>query len=84
MTISAHSPDDRALDPRLVCARYADKSWMTMHRWRNDPEIGFPKPDFYVGKTPFFWLSTLQAWEQRLPAESPLKGRALPSRHEAA
>ena len=65
---------DRALDPRAQCARYG-KSWMTLHRWRKS--VLYPQPDFYVGKTPYVWLSTLVKWERRLPDRSPMVGGVL-------
>ena len=78
--------NDYALDPRAQCARYG-KSWVTLCRWHDNAAIRYPSPDFYVGKTPFVWLSTLNAWELTLPERSPLKGREVPSavdRSEAA
>lgn len=71
-----------ALDPKAQAARYG-KSWMTLsQRWANDPEIRYPRPDFYVGKTPYTYVTTLDAWEQSLPKEGP--GQAVIRRAENA
>ena len=72
----ARRDTDRALDPRAQCARYG-KSPMTLYRWRSSPSVLYPQPDFYVGKTPYVWLSTLVKWERRLPDRSPMVGGVL-------
>lgn len=73
-----------ALDPRAQGERYG-RSWMTLsNRWANDPDIKYPKPDFYVGKTPYVYVSTLEAWEASLPKQSPWSGIKRADTSEAA
>jgi predicted DNA-binding transcriptional regulator AlpA len=34
----------RYLNAKQVCARYGDKSTMTLWRWCRDPKLAFPQP----------------------------------------
>ena len=46
---------------------------MTFRRWRKDH--GAPAPSFYIAGNPYWWLSVLQAWGRRRPAQSRLAAR---------
>ena len=45
-----------------VRRRYGDMSDMTLWRWLNNPEMGFPRP-YYFGRLRFWRRSDLEAWE---------------------
>jgi len=67
MHIDPTTPDDAVYIPaRATCARYHGISLMTLHRWLNDPKIGFPKP-VYLGSQRFFRIDELEAWERNRP-----------------
>ena len=53
------------LPARAVWTRYGVTS-MTLHRWINDPELGFPPPIFF-GRFRYWKLSELAAWEAKSP-----------------
>jgi hypothetical protein len=36
---------------------------MTIHRWLNDPEMGFPRPH-YFGRFRYWRIDELEAWER--------------------
>ena len=39
---------------------------MTLHRWTNDPNLGFPQP-VYFGRFRYWKLADLEAWERWRP-----------------
>ena len=39
---------------------------MTIHRWLNDDDMGFPRP-YYFGRFPYWRLDELQRWERSQP-----------------
>jgi len=43
---------------RHVCGGISD---MTLWRWLNDPELGFPKP-VYIGKRRYWQEAELEEW----------------------
>jgi hypothetical protein len=65
-----NSPNLAEVDPRLtgrlVAKRYAVDS-RTLLRWKNDAQLGFPKPALTVHGRNYWALSALEAWEQSLP-----------------
>ncbi len=48
-----------------VRARY-NVTDMTIHRWLNDRDMGFPRP-FYFGRFRYWRLAELEAWERSQP-----------------
>jgi len=53
------------LPSRPLRRRYHDISDMTLWRWLNDDELGFPRPVIINGRR--YWLiSELEAWESAL------------------
>jgi predicted DNA-binding transcriptional regulator AlpA len=57
--------DDRFLPARSVWERYGVTS-MSLYRWLDDEEMGFPKP-LYIGRFRFWRLADLIEWE-KLPS----------------
>jgi len=55
------SAADVALDLRATADRYGRSVQTVSKHWPKS--CGFPKPDFFAGRTPFWLLSTLQSWE---------------------
>lgn len=64
-------PDDVdfLLQSAKVRARYDNVSPMTIHRWRNDPELDFPPP-IKIRNRNYWWLSQIVEWERRQAAAS--------------
>jgi predicted DNA-binding transcriptional regulator AlpA len=63
-----------------VCARYGGMSDMSLSRWLNDDELGFPKPIRINGRR--FWKEAdLAAWDDDQAAKKDGEGRdeTLPS-----
>ncbi len=58
------------LDNRQQAAR-AGKSWLTLTRWMDDPEMKYPRPERYFKKTPVTRLATIEAWEATRPTQPP-------------
>jgi len=50
-----------------VCARYGI-SQMSLWRWLNDPELGFPRP-IQIRRRNFWPLAELVAWERATAAK---------------
>ena len=48
-----------------VRARY-DVTDMTIYRWLNDEDMGFPRP-YYFGRFRYWLLGELEAWERKQP-----------------
>ncbi len=48
-----------------VATRYG-RSDMTIHRWLNDTDMGFPRP-YYFGRFRYWLLAELEAWERAQP-----------------
>jgi predicted DNA-binding transcriptional regulator AlpA len=46
-----------------------DKSAMTLHRWVNDDELGFPKPIYIRGRR-YWTVESIEAWEKSRAAAS--------------
>jgi hypothetical protein len=88
MKIERGSAKDVAHDPGAAGARYGRSVQTICKHW---PETcGFPMPDFYAGRTPFWYLTTLLEWEKsrtvspyRKPRADKLAGAA-PSRNDVA
>jgi hypothetical protein len=63
------TPDkDVFLAARAVKKRYGGKSDMAIHRWLQDPSLGFPKP-IYIQGYRYWRLADLIAWEKTLPTK---------------
>lgn len=62
--------DDVQLDTAAVRKRY-NKSWVTLTRWMSRDVNPFPPPDGYHGRCPFYWRSTLDAFDERTPTTMP-------------
>lgn len=60
--IEPGSADDVAFDPKGVGLRYHKKPATILQHWSE--QCAFPKPDFFAGRTPYWRLSTLLAWEE--------------------
>lgn len=54
------------LPARKVWERYGVSS-MTLHRWLQDDEVGFPRP-IYIKQCRYWKLSDLEAWESKRAA----------------
>ena len=50
-----------------VCRRY-QRTDMTIHRWLNDAEMGFPRP-YYFGRYRYWKIEELEAWERAQAAK---------------
>ena len=55
------SAEDVAHDPIAAGKRYGRSPQTVSKHW--PASCGFPPPDFFAGRTPFWYLSTLQRWE---------------------
>lgn len=73
MTKKTEKHDPVWLDAKSQAAR-AGRSWLTLCRWMDDPEVNYPKPERYFKKTPVTRLETIEAWENAQPTTSPFKG----------
>lgn len=60
--------DDQFLPARAVWERYG-VTQMTLWRWLQDPEMGFPKP-IYIGRFRYFSLNALLDFERAQVAKS--------------
>jgi predicted DNA-binding transcriptional regulator AlpA len=56
------------LPARQVWERYGVTS-MSLHRWVQNPEMGFPQP-IYIGRNRYWDESELTAWERRRATEA--------------
>jgi excisionase family DNA binding protein len=64
------------LTAKEVCARLGGVSDMTLWRWMNAPELGFPRP-VYVRRRRLFREAEVAAWiETQELAQPPAKGAA--------
>lgn len=62
---------EQFLPATQVCERYS-RSDMSIHRWLQDPNMGFPKP-LYFGRFRYWKLSELVEWErERAAARNPV------------
>jgi hypothetical protein len=61
--------DETQIGSAGVCKRYDNISRMTLHRWLNDPELDFPKPET-VRRRRRWTLGRLRAWERQRAARS--------------
>lgn len=59
------TPDEQFLPARHVWERYG-VTQMSLHRWVNDPALGFPAP-IYFGRFRYWRLADLLAWERSRP-----------------
>jgi predicted DNA-binding transcriptional regulator AlpA len=75
--------DDRFLPARSVWERYGVTS-MSLYRWLDDEEMGFPKP-LYIGRFRFWRLADLIEWENSRPRTgTPYGASALARANSAA
>ncbi|WP_320202404.1 helix-turn-helix transcriptional regulator [Agrobacterium rosae] len=57
--------EKKYLSATAVCARYDNKTKMTLYRWCKDPELNFPKPVKIRGQN--YWLvSELNAYDSSM------------------
>ncbi|MDB5444728.1 MAG: transcriptional regulator [Phenylobacterium sp.] len=52
------------LSATQVRQRYGNVSQMTIWRWLNNPELGFPRPH-YIARRRYFLLTELEAFDAR-------------------
>lgn len=57
-------PSEQYLRSDAVREKFGGISDITLRRWVNDPEIGFPKPKV-IGRRWFFKVGDIEAWEER-------------------
>lgn len=74
------SAADVAHDPGSAARRYGRSKQTILDHWPKS--CGFPQPDFFAGRTPFWYLSTLQAWEASR-GESKYRARPRPDTEAA-
>lgn len=55
---------DVYLTKEKVCKRYGGVNGVTIKRWTEDPELGFPQP-MVVGRRWYFKLKELEEWEAK-------------------
>jgi len=67
-TTYAHNEGDRFLPGPKVQSRYG-KSHVTIWRWSNDKDLGFPKP-MKINRLNYWRLSELEAWEADQKADA--------------
>jgi predicted DNA-binding transcriptional regulator AlpA len=60
-----------------VRARYGNKSAMTIWRWENDENLGFPKAITINGRR-YYDLEELEAWERARSISTPDRGKDVP------
>ena len=62
------------LTSRQVCARYGDVSSMSLWRWCNDAELGFPQP-VRINRIRFWDEAELNAFDARASGEMAVSER---------
>ena len=81
MTLPFNAANDSFLPARAVWERYG-VTYMSLYRWVNDEDMGFPKP-VYIGRYRYWKLADLRAWENSRPKGGDRVG-PYPRREEAA
>ena len=61
--------------PGPAVARRYNVSSMTIYRWLDNAELGFPRP-LYIGRFRFWRVDELVKWENRRPARGTPQGAA--------
>jgi hypothetical protein len=61
--------DETQIGSAGVRKRYGNIAPMTLHRWLNDPELDFPKPET-VRRRRRWTLGRLRAWERKRAARA--------------
>jgi predicted DNA-binding transcriptional regulator AlpA len=54
--------DDVLMTSAAVRARLGGISDMSLFRWRNDPKVAFPPPDFRISRRVFWKRATIEKW----------------------
>jgi predicted DNA-binding transcriptional regulator AlpA len=65
-SVEKDEKDDVFVPADKVKRRYGGISDMTLWRWGQDSELGFPAPR-YLGRLRYWKLAELQAWEASRP-----------------
>jgi predicted DNA-binding transcriptional regulator AlpA len=69
----AETPErDPLLDAHATKEHLGNISEMTFWRWGRD--LGFPEPDFVIGRRRFWRLSSIEAWLETQGARAPSDG----------
>lgn len=66
MSTQAQKPGAEMVPAGRVAGRY-NRSLVTLWRWENDPNLGFPKP-VYIRRQRYWRLSELLEWERKQAA----------------